>query len=177
MKRLTALEISEVRDASKPRKDGKVAIDGSLMASIFATAELGAAGRRERLADDRSGRTHHFTVLYAATPLEHGEGSTALEEIDGYIRTGEYADGRLGEIFITVSKMGALISGMMEGFATAFSIALQSGADPDQLINKLIGMRFEPYGPTNNPEIPRCTSLLDYVGRWLRVRYGTPEPA
>jgi ribonucleoside-diphosphate reductase alpha chain len=122
---------------------------------------------RERLPDERTGKTHHFTILSAVTPLDGAEGTTELEEIDGYIITGTYPDGRLGEIFIRIAKMGEEVSGTMDGFACVFSIALQSGADLGQLCSKLIGMRFVPNGPTNNPHIPRCTSLYDYIGRWL----------
>lgn len=126
---------------------------------------------RERLPDERSGRTHHFTILYANTPTDGAEGTTELDEIDGYLTMNTYPDGRLGEIFIRMSKMGDTISGMTDGFATAFSIALQSGADLRKLCDKLIATRFRPHGPTNDPAIAKCTSILDYVGRVIAAKF------
>jgi ribonucleoside-diphosphate reductase alpha chain len=126
---------------------------------------------RERLPDERHGKTHHFTILSAKTPLDGAEGTTELEEHDGYLTTGCYPDGRLGEIFIRISKQGDERAGLVDGFATNFSIALQSGADLRTLCSKMIGTRFPPNGPTNNPNIPRCTSLFDYIGRWIKAAY------
>ena len=101
---------------------------------------------RERLPDDRQGCTHHFIVLSAKTPLNGAEGTTELVEIDGYITANMYPDGRLGEIFIRIAKMGEDLSGMMDGFAITFSIALQSGADLRQLVSKMKATRFLPCG-------------------------------
>jgi ribonucleoside-diphosphate reductase alpha chain len=131
---------------------------------------------RERLPDERTGRTHHFTILSAKTLFDGAEGTTELEEIDGYITTGCYPSignnpPRLGEIFIRISKQGDERAGWMDGFATMLSIALQNGADLSQLCSKMIGTRFPPFGATNNPNIPRCTSLLDYIGRYLQAAY------
>lgn len=127
--------------------------------------------RRERLPDERGGKTHHFVILAPKKPPDGSEGTVELEELDGYITANTYPDGRLGEVFIRVSKMGQETSGMMEGVATMLSMALQTGADVGKLCDKLKHTRFIPYGSTNNPEIPRCTSLLDYLGQWLAARF------
>lgn len=123
-------------------------------------------GMREKLEDIREGITHHFTVI----ALVNGQ----LEEIDGYIQTGCYADGRLGEIFIRIGKPGDQFA-MLDQWAIAFSIALQYGAKLEDLCRKFIGARFEPSGATRNPDIPRCTSLVDYATRWLLQKYGKSE--
>ena len=120
---------------------------------------------RERLPDEREGVTHHFVITYL------DRASNELRELDGYIQTGEYPDGRLGEIFIKLGKQGEELSGLMDGFATVFSIALQSGADLSNLCSKMIATQFEPAGPTRNPEISKCTSILDYIGRWISSKY------
>lgn len=126
---------------------------------------------RERLPDERDSITHHFVIHYAPAALEGVEGTTELLEIDGYIHAGVYADGRLGEVFIRIAKMGEETSGTMDGLATTLSLALQCGAPLEQLCSKYVGTKFSPYGATNNPAIPRCTSLLDYLGRWLAMKF------
>jgi hypothetical protein len=127
---------------------------------------------RERLPDERHGKTHHFTIIYAKTPLDGAEGTTELEELDGYITANWYPDEkRLGEVFVRVSKLGETLQGMTDGLATIISIALQEGASLNTICSKMIGMRFPPNGATNNPAIPRCTSLLDYLGRWISLNF------
>jgi hypothetical protein len=123
-------------------------------------------GMREKLEDIREGITHHFSVL----ALVNGE----VEEIDGYIQTGCYADGRLGEVFLKVGRAGDMFA-MLDQWAIAFSIALQYGAPLEDLCRKFIGARFEPQGATRNPDIPRCTSLVDYAARWLLQKYGNAQ--
>ncbi len=123
-------------------------------------------GMRERLGDVRQGITHHFTI----TALVNGE----LQEIGGYIQTGEYPDGRLGEIFVKVGRVGDVYA-MLDQFAVAFSVALQYGAPVESLCEKFMNTRFEPSGPTGNPDIPRCSSLVDYTARWLMQKYGKKD--
>lgn len=114
---------------------------------------------RERLDNDRGGRVHKFKVA----------------GYKGYLRTGEYPDGRLGEIFIEISKEGSTVSGLLGAFATSISIALQYGVPIEVLASKFIGMRFEPHGLTGNREIPEATSIIDYIFRYLLSRYGDAE--
>lgn len=125
-----------------------------------------ARGMREKLLDDREGLTHHFTII-AKTP--DGNGTYA---VDGYIQTGMYLDGgRLGEIFVKVGKLGA-IEAMFDQWAIMASLLLQFGAPVEDVFSKFVGSRFEPFGATNNKSIPRCTSVLDYVSRWVLMKYG-----
>ncbi len=121
------------------------------------TAEHGP--QREKLQRDRPGVIHKFVVA----------------GYKGYIRTGLYEDGRLGEIFIKINKEGSTLSGVLGSFAVAVSIALQYGVPLEILAAKFVGSRFEPMGVTQNPEIREATSIVDYVFTWLMLRYGPKE--
>jgi hypothetical protein len=121
-------------------------------------------GMRERLKDDRDGVAHHFTLIVRDAI---GEG---VHEIDGYLHTGVYPDGRVGEIFVKIGKPGDVYAAL-DQWAIAFSVALQYGAPLEALCNKFINQHFSPYGATKNKDIPRCTSIVDYVCRFLLRRY------
>jgi ribonucleoside-diphosphate reductase alpha chain len=111
--------------------------------------------QRRRLPDERKSITHKFSIA--------GH--------EGYITVGTYEDGQPGEVFITMSKEGSTISGLMDGFATAVSLALQYGVPLRILVDKFSHMRFEPSGFTNNKEIPIAKSLCDYIFRWLGLKF------
>ena len=115
--------------------------------------------QREFLPDERQSITHKFRV----------------GDQEGYITVGLYDDGRPGEIFVKINKEGSTVSGLMDAVAKLASIALQYGVPLDDLAPKMRNTRFEPYGPTGNPEIPWATSLVDYIFHWLQVRFGTEE--
>ncbi|MDQ7782460.1 MAG: vitamin B12-dependent ribonucleotide reductase [Desulfomonilaceae bacterium] len=89
----------------------------------------------------------------------------------GYIHTGFYDDGKVGEIFIRMAKEGSTISGLMDTIATLTSIALQYGVPLEALVSKFSHVRFEPSGFTGNPEIPIAKSLTDYIFRYLGTRF------
>jgi ribonucleoside-diphosphate reductase alpha chain len=91
---------------------------------------------------------------------------------EGYLTIGLYPDGKPGEIFIKMAKEGSTISGMCQAFCRAFSLALQYGLTIDEAVVRFRGMRFEPLGPTSNPDIPECSSIVDYVARYLELHYG-----
>src|SRR5258706_5618197 len=110
---------------------------------------------RRRLPDERRSITHKFDIA--------GH--------EGYIIAGMYEDGQPGEIFITMSKEGSTISGLMDSFATAISIALQYGVPLQGLVDKFSHMRFEPSGFTKNPDIPMAKSIMDYLFRWLASKF------
>jgi ribonucleoside-diphosphate reductase alpha chain len=110
---------------------------------------------RYKLADERRSLTHKFSIA--------GH--------EGYITVGLYADGNPGEIFIRMAKEGSVIAGLMDSFATAISLALQHGVPMSILSEKFKGTRFEPSGFTGNPEVPMATSIMDYLFRWLAVRF------
>jgi hypothetical protein len=115
------------------------------------------------LADERGGKNRKFDI-------GTGEGS-----IEGYITSGTYSSGELGEIFIVAQKQGSFVSGLMDGFATVFSIALQHGVPLESLISKFRHTRFEPAGYTKDDQIKNASSVLDFVMQWLELRY-TAQP-
>jgi len=110
---------------------------------------------RRRLPDERSSITHKFDIA--------GH--------EGYIHAGMYEDGQPGEIFIKMSKEGSTISGLMDSFATAISMALQYGVPLRVLVDKFSHMRFEPSGFTKNRDIPMAKSIMDYIFRWLATKF------
>ena len=111
---------------------------------------------RRRLPDERAGLTHKFSI--------GGH--------EGYLTVGLYPDtNQPGEIFIRMSKEGSSISGLMDSFATAISLALQYGVPLSTLVDKFIHSRFEPSGFTGNKEIPMAKSVMDYIFRYLALRF------
>jgi ribonucleoside-diphosphate reductase alpha chain len=90
---------------------------------------------------------------------------------EGYLTIGLYPDGRPGEIFIKMAKEGSTICGMAQAYCRAFSLALQYGLPLDEAVLRFKNMRFEPMGPTSNPEIPEAQSIIDYVARYLEVEF------
>ena len=90
---------------------------------------------------------------------------------EGYITVGMYDDGQPGEIFLVMAKEGSAISGLMDSFATAISLALQYGVPLKVLIDKFSHVRFEPSGHTGNPEVPFAKSIVDYIFRWLASKF------
>ncbi|MGH7130429.1 MAG: hypothetical protein ACREJO_00575 [Phycisphaerales bacterium] len=111
---------------------------------------------RQVLPSTRSSLTHKFVV----------------GGLEGYLTIGMHADGRPGEIFIKIAKEGSTISGMCQAFCRAFSLALQYGLTIHEAVERFQGMRFEPMGATNNPEIPEALSIVDYVAKYLDLEFG-----
>jgi ribonucleoside-diphosphate reductase alpha chain len=122
-------------------------------------AEIVYKPLRKKLPDERQAVTHKFTI----------NGS------EGYITVGLYADNSPGEIFVKMSKEGSTIAGLMDSFSISISLALQYGVPLKVLVNKFIHTRFEPSGFTNNPEIRIATSVVDYLFRWLGLRFLSKE--
>ncbi len=96
---------------------------------------------------------------------------------EGYITVGMYEDGTPGEIFVRMAKEGSVIAGLMDSFATAISLSLQHGVPLSIVCDKFKGTRFEPSGFTGNKEIPIATSIMDYLFRWLALRFLTGTEA
>ncbi len=93
-----------------------------------------------------------------------------------YLHTGEYEDGKIGEIFIDTSKEGELVKALMNNFAIAISLGLQYGVPLDEFINAYVGTKFEPSGKVlGNDRILSATSLLDYIFRELAISYQNRE--
>ncbi len=95
----------------------------------------------------------------------------AIAGHEGYLTIGLFDDDCPGEIFIKMSKEGSTLSGLIQGFCRAFSLALQYGLPVAAAVDRFRGMRFEPSGPTSNPEIPEASSILDYVARYLEREF------
>src|SRR5439155_20409801 len=90
---------------------------------------------------------------------------------EGYITVGLYQDGQPGELFITMSKEGSTIGGLIETVGTLTSIALQYGVRLESVVKKFAYQRFEPSGFTKNPDIRKATSITDYVFRLLACQF------
>jgi ribonucleoside-diphosphate reductase alpha chain len=142
------------RDGSKRTQPLNTAKDKN-EAKVGSAESKEARPLRRRLPDERRSITHKFDIA--------GH--------EGYIIAGMYEDGQPGEIFITMSKEGSTISGLMDSFATAISIALQYGVPLRGLVDKFSHMRFEPSGFTKNPDIPMAKSIMDYIFRWLASKF------
>jgi ribonucleoside-diphosphate reductase alpha chain len=113
---------------------------------------------RFKLPDERAGKTFKIDIM-------------AKEPFEGYLTTGNYTDGHLGEIFMCSHKMGSFVSGIMDAFATTMSVGLQHGVPIEWYIEKFKHTRFEPAGMTKHPEITQALSVLDYIMKWLELRY------
>jgi ribonucleoside-diphosphate reductase alpha chain len=96
---------------------------------------------------------------------------------EGYLHVGMYEDGTPGEIFIKMSKEGSTLSGVMDALALSLSMNLQYGVPLQVLCEKLAHARFEPMGMTSNREIPMVKSIMDYLARWLALKFLTKDEA
>src|SRR4051794_13253219 len=110
---------------------------------------------RHKMPDTRMSLTHRFEIA--------GH--------EGYITVGLFEDGMPGELFVTMSKEGSTIGGLMDTVGTLTSIALQYGVPLESLVKKFAYQRFEPSGFTKNPDIRNATSIADYIFRWLGVQF------
>ena len=112
---------------------------------------------RQKLPRTRSARTFEFRVA----------------DCKGFANIGEYADGRPGEIFLTVSKQGSTLSGIMDAFAKSISYGLQYGVPMRAFVEAFTNMRFEPAGMTDDPDIRFASSIMDYLFRRMALEYLT----
>lgn len=117
--------------------------------------ELVSANGRVRLPDTRNSITHKFDIA--------GH--------EGYLTVGLYDNGQPGELFITISKEGSTIAGLLGVVGTLFSMAVQSGVPLSRICDKFAYSKFEPSGWTNNPDIGYAHSIVDYIFRWLKMRF------
>ncbi len=90
---------------------------------------------------------------------------------EGYLTIGLFENGMPGEIFIKMSKEGSTLSGLIQGFCRAFSLAIQYGLPLSDAVERFRNMRFDPMGQTSNPLIPQATSILDYVAQYLDYEF------
>jgi ribonucleoside-diphosphate reductase alpha chain len=155
--------IAVYRDNSKRSQPLNTKKEGSPGVAVTEAAEPTVAATpkpyRRRLPDERPSITHKFNVA--------GH--------EGYLTIGLYEDGTPGEIFLRMAKEGSTISGLMDSFATAVSLALQYGVPLRDLVNKFSHLRFEPAGFTTNRDIPMAKSLVDYIFRYMATKFLTRD--
>ncbi len=141
--------VAVYRDGSKSVQPMSTAEDKKLV-------EHANGYTRVKLPDERPSITHKF----------------AIGNHEGYLHVGMYPDTKkVGETFITIAKEGSTISGLLDVVATLVSMCLQSGVPLKVLVKKFKDMRFEPSGITSNPDIPFTKSFMDYIFRYLGMKF------
>ncbi len=144
---------------SAPRQGGSLNEGGLQPAELIDEAAAPPRAIRHRLPDERLSITHKFSV--------GGH--------EGYLTVGLYKDGMPGELFITMAKEGSTVSGLMDSFACAVSLALQHGVPLKLMCEKFAHTRFEPSGWSHNQDIGYAKSIMDYIFRWLQLRFLTGQ--
>jgi ribonucleoside-diphosphate reductase alpha chain len=143
--------VAEINQDSKDNKE-------NIIANFNKSSERG--GKRFGMPDRRKG------YIQKATIGDHKV----------YLHTGEYEDGKIGEIFIDTSKEGELVKALMNNFAIAVSLGLQYGVPLDEFISAFVGTKFEPSGKVHgNDRILSASSILDYIFRELAISYQNRE--
>ena len=142
----------------QPLSDGKKTEDKENVKVVEKVVEkVVYRPKRERLPKSRQGRTTSFSVSGA----------------EGYITSGAYEDGRLGEVFLKLGKQGSTLAGVMDAFSIAVSIGLQYGVPLESFVQKFTNLKFEPAGMTDDPDIRIAQSFMDYIFRRLALDYLT----
>ena len=154
--RLGTKAVSIYRDGSKRTQPLNTSRTSQLATSTSATTPQPV---RHRLPDERHAITHKFDIA--------GH--------EGYITVGLFEDGTPGEIFLVMAKEGSTISGFADAFAQAVSYALQYGVPLQVLVDKFSHVRFEPAGITKNPGVRVAKSIVDYIFRWMAMKFLSPE--
>ncbi|HTD97208.1 MAG TPA: hypothetical protein VK627_09765, partial [Edaphobacter sp.] len=159
-----SIEIEEAVIAAKAAAEARVTVleaqlktiaEAALLNSDSVDAQSPPRAVRHRLPAERASVTHKF----------------GLAGHEGYITVGLYPNGQPGEIFIRMAKEGSTVSGLMDSFATAISLALQHGVPLRVLCEKFAHTRFEPSGWTGNEQIGYAKSIMDYIFRWIQIRF------
>jgi ribonucleoside-diphosphate reductase alpha chain len=145
------------QSANLPSLQASTALESAHESANSGAQDLNGPPRaiRHRLPGERASITHKFSIA------SH----------EGYITVGLYPTGQPGEIFIKMAKEGSTVSGLMDAFATSISLALQHGVPLKVLCEKFAHTRFEPSGWTGNEQIGYAKSLMDYIFRWLNLRF------
>ncbi len=144
---------------AKSKKGDAVAALSAVKDEVVDEAAAPPRAIRHRLPDERLSITHKFSV--------GGH--------EGYLTVGLYKDGMPGELFITMAKEGSTVSGLMDSFACATSLALQHGVPLKLMCEKFAHTRFEPSGWSHNQDIGYAKSIMDYIFRWLQLRFLTGQ--
>ncbi|MDO8650062.1 MAG: NUMOD3 domain-containing DNA-binding protein [Candidatus Berkelbacteria bacterium] len=149
------------RDGSKlsqPLNTKKDSVEGQTEVVEKIVEKVIYAPKRRRLPDERRSITHKFQIAGHK----------------GFITVGLYEDGKAGEIFVTMAKQGSTISGLMDAFAKSVSIGLQYGVPLTMVVRQFANSRFEPYGFTTNPQIRIAKSIIDYIARYIGIKFLSP---
>src|SRR6202451_4617427 len=155
-KKSQPLSAAGTKTANSSKDDARIA-----SAQHIEEEEMNAPPRavRHKLQEERASITHKFKV----------------GDHEGYITVGLYPNGEPGELFITMAKEGSTVSGLMDSFALAVSIALQHGVPLKLFCEKFAHTRFEPSGWRGNADIGYAKSIMDYIFRWLQLRFLTGQ--
>ncbi len=154
-------KMSQALSNKSDTKDEKEESAKEVIEKIVEKIVIKEMPRRRKLPAERMAIAHKFSIA--------GH--------EGYIHVGMYEDGSPGEIFIKMNKEGSTLSGVMDTLALSLSMNLQYGVPLEILCEKLVGARFEPMGMTSNKEIPMVKSLMDYMGRWLALKFLAKDAA
>ncbi len=156
-KKSQPLSAAGTKTANSTKDDARLAV----AAAQIEEEDMNAPPRanRHKLQEERASITHKFKV----------------GDHEGYITVGLYPNGEPGELFITMAKEGSTVSGLMDSFALAVSIALQHGVSLKLFCEKFAHTRFEPSGWCGNPDIGYAKSIMDYIFRWLQLRFLTGQ--
>ena len=153
---LAAALIDEPEEMAEAPQGERATVFAETVVEKIIVREIDNRGRREKLPDRRRGYTQKAIV-----------GGHKV-----YLRTGEYQDGNLGEIFIDMHKEGAAFRAMMNNFAIAVSVGLQYGVPLEEFVDAFTFTRFEPAGMVQgNDSIKTATSVIDYIFRELAISY------
>ncbi len=151
-------KVGQPLSTAKKDDDSKDSGAGAATAVVEKVIErIVAQPVRQKLPRSRRGRTIEFRVA----------------DCKGFATIGEYEDGRPGEVFLTVSKQGSTLSGIMDAFAKSISYGLQYGVPLRAFVEAFTNMRFEPAGMTDDPDIRIASSIMDYLFRRLGLEYLT----
>jgi ribonucleoside-diphosphate reductase alpha chain len=138
----------------QPLSDGKKP-EEKIEAKAEPEVRIEYRARRKRLPKSRVSRTTSFSVAGA----------------EGYMTSGQYDDGKLGEVFLKLGKQGSTLAGVMDAFSIAVSIGLQYGVPLEQFVQKFTNLKFEPAGMTDDPDVRMAQSIMDYIFRRLALDY------
>ncbi len=138
----------------QPLSDGKKP-EEKAAAAAEPVVKIEYRPRRNRLPKSRISRTTSFSVAGA----------------EGYMTSGQYDEGGLGELFLKLGKQGSTLAGVMDAFSIAVSIGLQYGVPLEQYVQKFTNLKFEPAGMTDDPDIRMAQSIMDYIFRRLALDY------
>jgi ribonucleoside-diphosphate reductase alpha chain len=141
---------------------------------LTADQVLDAAKKLIQLSPDTAFKRQLSSIVHRKRLPDKREGFTHKAKVGGhtiFVRTGEYDDGTLGELFIDMQKEGASFRSLLNCFAIAVSIGLQYGVPLEEYVEKFIFTRFEPSGPVDHPNIKTATSVIDYIFRLMAMEY------